>query len=71
MRAEFCQLLLMLRHLLDHLRQISHVLAVAPDVLLLVELLQFLGHVLGHHCDMLEQRDSKFRLTIKCSQLWK
>ena len=98
MRAELGQLLLVLRHLLDHLAQVAHALAVAlkekskqtkktiifmenrtrhcfffflwetecgtlkrereretPDLylLLLVELLQLLGHVLRHHRDVL------------------
>ena len=50
----------MLRQLLDHLRQVSHILAVAAaDILVLVELLQLLGDVLGHHCNVLEQRELK------------
>ena len=52
-RAELCQLLLMLRHLLDHLGEIPHVLAVALNPLLLVELLQLLRHVLRDDGDVL------------------
>ena len=51
--GKFGQRLGVLWHLFDHLREILHVLAVAVDALLLVELFQLLGDGLGDDGDVL------------------
>ena len=59
---------LMLRHFLDHLRQVLDAFAVRLDPLLLIELLKLLRHVLRHDGDVLFKLSGRHNFVTNISE---